>query len=60
MAEVLMREFCNHVYLGQWELSRAYAYDIINNDCFSSECKSKLISIIKSLTKDPYIARYVI
>ncbi|KFM76263.1 hypothetical protein X975_06430, partial [Stegodyphus mimosarum] len=57
MAEFLYREFCNHVYLGQWELARACAIALIKNDTHGNNEKQLLLSTLKNLAKDPFLAR---
>lgn len=59
MTEILYREFCNHIYLGQWELARAYAIYLFNSKFYPPDLKEKLISTIQWVTKDPYLARYL-
>ncbi|XP_054713463.1 zinc finger FYVE domain-containing protein 26-like [Uloborus diversus] len=55
MTEFLYREFCNHVYLGQWELARACAFTIFSSNDENAE--KQLLSTLKNLAKNPYLAR---
>ncbi|GFU59897.1 zinc finger FYVE domain-containing protein 26 [Nephila pilipes] len=55
MTEFLYREFCNHVYIGQWELARACALALINNED-SSDSKQLLVTL-QNIAKNPYLVR---
>lgn len=59
MASYLYREFCNHIYLGQWEFARACAFNLMKTNEYSEEVKLTVSSTIQSLAKNPYLAKYV-
>ncbi|GFS43562.1 zinc finger FYVE domain-containing protein 26 [Trichonephila inaurata madagascariensis] len=55
MTEFLYREFCNHVYLGQWELARACALALINNE--TSKDSKQLLFTLQNIAKNPHLVR---
>ncbi|XP_015911906.2 zinc finger FYVE domain-containing protein 26 isoform X1 [Parasteatoda tepidariorum] len=59
MGEFLYREFCNHVYLGQWELARAFAVSLIKSENYNtkSNAKLKLLTTLQTIAKNPYLVR---
>ncbi|GIX67717.1 zinc finger FYVE domain-containing protein 26 [Caerostris extrusa] len=54
--EFLFREFCNHVYLGQWELARACALALIKTVPHENN-KQCLLSTLQNIAKNPHLVR---
>ncbi|CAL1270215.1 unnamed protein product [Larinioides sclopetarius] len=57
MTEFLSREFCNHAYLGQWELARACALALIKAETPDENNKQLLLSTFRKIAKNPHLVR---
>ncbi|GBM82852.1 Zinc finger FYVE domain-containing protein 26 [Araneus ventricosus] len=57
MTEFLFREFCNHAYLGQWELARACALALIKAEAPDENNKQLLLLTLRKIAKNPHLVR---